>query len=294
MIPNRVFPVHQLNCREQPGSAFAVHKYHPGDHAQRANYPHRHDFHQIIHITEGRGCHLVDHYALPITPPVLFFVAAGQVHFWEITEPLHGDGLLFRSDFLEPSPIYGVEFDNLTSLHKLSYAPLRLDRKHSNLLQQIINLVSHEHYTHNSDTVLNAYLHILFTQIGRLCAENEPATPLNSITELVQRFRQLVADHFVEHRSVQFYAAELGVSAGHLSRSIKDVTGTSASGIIRQELIMEAKRLLVNTDLAVERISDQLAFDDPAYFGRFFKRETGFSPGSYRSVILEKHQIGHR
>ena len=98
----------------------------------------------------------------------------------------------------------------------------------------------------------------------------------------------------MEHGCVQSYADLLGVSAGHLSRSIKDVTGSSASQIIRQELIMEAKRLLVNTDLVVERISDQLAFTDPAYFGRFFKRETGFSPGSYRDVILERHQINHR
>jgi AraC-like DNA-binding protein len=117
---------------------------------------------------------------------------------------------------------------------------------------------------------------------------------LDPTTELVRRYRQLVYQYFMEHRSVQFYADQLGVSVGHLSRSIKDATGHSASQIIRQEMIMEAKRLLVNTDLAVERISDQLAFNDPAYFGRFFKRETGFSPGSYRDVILEKNQIKHR
>jgi AraC-like DNA-binding protein len=190
--------------------------------------------------------------------------------------------------------VYSAEFDKLALFHRLSYAPLKLDRKQSGLLQQIIDLIAHEHYTHNSETVLNAYLHILFTHIQRLCVVTEPAIALDPITELVRRFRQLVARHFMEHRSVQSYADELGVSVGHLSRSIKDVTGNSASQIIRQELIMEAKRLLVNTDLVVERISDHLAFDDPAYFGRFFKRETGFSPGAYRNVILEKHQINHR
>ena len=293
MIPNTVFPIHELNCLEKPGSAFAMHKYHPGDRAQRADYPHRHDFYQVIHITEGRGRHVVDHYAFPITPPILFFVAAGQVHYWQIMEHLQGDGLLFRPDFLEPSPAYSVEFDKLELCQRLSSAPLKLDCKQSGLLQRIIELIAHEHATHNSDTVLNAYLHILFTQIQRLCVTPEPVMALEPTTELVRRYRQLVSQHFMEQRSVQFYADQLGVSAGHLSRSIKDVTGDSASQIIRQELTMEAKRLLVNTDLAVERISDQLAFNDPAYFGRFFKRETGFSPGVYRDVILEKHQIHH-
>ncbi len=294
MIAKPVFPVHQLNSLEQPGSAFAMHKYQPGDHAQRADYPHRHNFHQLIYITEGRGQHHIDQYALPITPPILYFVGAGQVHYWQIDEHLQGHSLLFHPDLLEPSPAYGAEFDWLALLHRLSYAPLKLDRKHACLLQRIIDLIAHEHYTHNSDTVLNAYLHILFTEIQRLHVADEPAVNLNPITDLVLRFRQLVAQHFIEHRSMQFYAGELGVSAGHLSRSIKEVTGHSASQIVRQELIMEAKRLLVNTDLVVERISDQLAFDDPAYFGRFFKRETGFTPGSYRTMILEKQQVHHR
>lgn len=294
MIANTVFPVHLLNCAEQPGSLFALHKYHPGDHAQRANYPHRHDFHQIIHLTEGRGHHVVDHYALPITPPILFFVAVGQVHFWEIADHLHGDGLLFHPDFLEPGPTYGAESNPLTIIHSLSYAPIRLERKQSGLIGRIIELIAYEHGTHNSAAVLNAYLRVLFTEIGRLGADVEPAVELNPTTDLVRRYRQLVSEHFMEHRSAQFYAGELGVSAGHLARSIKDVTGHSASQIIRQELIMEAKRLLANTDLVVERVSDQLAFEDPAYFGRFFKRETGFSPGAYRSAILEKLRVRHR
>lgn len=289
-----VFPIHQLNCVQKPGSLFAMHKYHAGDKAQRVNYPHRHDFYQVIHITEGRGQHVVDHYAFPIIPPILFFVSPSQVHFWQIVEHLQGDGLLFRPDFVAPGPAYGAEFDKLALMHQLSYAPLRLDCKQSGLLQRTTELIAHEHYTHNSETVLNAYLHIMFTQIQRLCVTAEPTITLDSTTELVRRFRQLVSQHFIEHRSMQFYADELGVSVGHLSRCIKDVTGHSASQIIRQELIMEAKRLLVNSDLVVERIGDELAFDDPAYFGRFFKRETGFSPGVYRDMILEKQQITHR
>jgi AraC-like DNA-binding protein len=292
MIPNTVFPVHQLVT--PPGSSFSMHKYLPGDRVQRVDYPHRHDFHQVIHITEGRGHHVIDHYSFPITPPLLFFVAVGQIHYWQVVEHLQGDGLLFRPDFLEPSPAYSADFDKLALFYRLTYAPLKLDRHQSGLLQRLIELITHEHHTHNSDTVLNAYLHILFTEIQRLCVAAQPVITLDPTTELVRRYRQLVYQYFMEHRSVQFYADQLGVSVGHLSRSIKDATGHSASQIIRQEMIMEAKRLLVNTDLAVERISDQLAFNDPAYFGRFFKRETGFSPGSYRDVILEKNQIKHR
>lgn len=268
-----------------------MHKYLPGDIAQRANYPHRHDFYQVIHLTEGRGRHVVDHYALPITPPLLFFLTTEQVHFWEVVEHLRGDGLLFYADLLGTGPTYSAEFDKLALFHRLSYAPLKLDRKQSDLLQQIIELVAQEHDTHNNETVLKAYLHILFTHIQRLCVTVEPVMTLDPATELVRSFRQLVSQHFLEHRSVQSYADELGVSAGHLARSIRDVTGSSASQLIRQELLMEAKRLLMHTDMVVERISDQLAFNDPAYFARFFKRETGFSPGAYRNVSLESSPL---
>ena len=47
-------------------------------------------------------------------------------------------------------------------------------------------------------------------------------------------------------------------------------------------MALEAKRLLACTDLPVAEIGQRLGFPEPTNFGRFFHREVGASPGTFR------------
>lgn len=98
-------------------------------------------------------------------------------------------------------------------------------------------------------------------------------------------FTQLVNAHYLTHRQVQDYADSLGVSAGHLSDTVSGLTGLTAIGIIHQRTVLEAKRILIHTDQTVSQIASALAFDDPSYFGRFFKRMTGETPQQFRQTF---------
>ena len=73
----------------------------------------------------------------------------------------------------------------------------------------------------------------------------------------------------------------------YLNEAVKEVTGTSATLYIRNELILQAKRLLVYTGLAVKEVSDRLGIDDYAYFTRMFTQTTGISPTTFRQKNLE-------
>ena len=63
---------------------------------------------------------------------------------------------------------------------------------------------------------------------------------------------------------------------------MKALTGVPAGVWLRQRLLLEAKRLLVHTDLTVSQVGEKLEFKDTTYFNRFFKRETGQTPGAFR------------
>ena len=77
----------------------------------------------------------------------------------------------------------------------------------------------------------------------------------------------------------------------HLRNSVKEKTGRSPGHILRQEIALEAKRLLIHSELTAAEIGFKLGFDDPSYFGRFFKRESGLSPTAFRQRIIEKYQL---
>ena len=58
--------------------------------------------------------------------------------------------------------------------------------------------------------------------------------------------------------------------------------GRSAARVIQDRLMIEARRDLVYTSMSISRISFRLGFADPAYFSRYFLRETGKTPRAFR------------
>ncbi len=52
--------------------------------------------------------------------------------------------------------------------------------------------------------------------------------------------------------------------------------------IINDRIILEAKRQLCYTDLNIKEIAFRLGFDDPSYFVKLFKRQTGILPAEFR------------
>ena len=44
----------------------------------------------------------------------------------------------------------------------------------------------------------------------------------------------------------------------------------------------EARKMLLETSMKTYEISEKVGYDDPSYFGRLFKKYTGFTPVEYR------------
>jgi YesN/AraC family two-component response regulator len=63
---------------------------------------------------------------------------------------------------------------------------------------------------------------------------------------------------------------------------VKTSVGKTVSDLINDQIILEAKRHLIATPAQVKEIADQLGYEDPSYFIRFFKKHTGYSPDTFR------------
>ena len=93
----------------------------------------------------------------------------------------------------------------------------------------------------------------------------------------------LVNRHLRDHHPAAFYAGHLGISVTHLNRIVKATTGQSTNALMSSRLIEQAKRDLVFTPTNIKQIAYDLGFNDPAYFSRFFTKETGSTPRQYRA-----------
>jgi AraC family transcriptional activator of pobA len=99
---------------------------------------------------------------------------------------------------------------------------------------------------------------------------------------LFTRFLVLLESHFADHWPVARYAERLGLTPERLNRLVRAEADRSALEIIHGRLAREACRRLVYVPAPVSKLAFDLGFDDPAYFCRFFKRQTGLSPRAYR------------
>jgi len=99
---------------------------------------------------------------------------------------------------------------------------------------------------------------------------------------IMLHFSKLVEENFRKHRGVQFYADMLSLTPKYLSTEVKSASGKTANWWINYHVVREAKRLLVETDMAVKDIAALLHFEDQLLFGKFFVRQTGSSPTAYR------------
>ncbi|GAA0389006.1 AraC family transcriptional regulator [Streptomyces luteireticuli] len=101
--------------------------------------------------------------------------------------------------------------------------------------------------------------------------------------EVFRAFRYELERSFAVTRSVQRYAARTGYSPRTLTRACQAATGRTAKQLIDARVALEAQRLLVHTELPVATIGRTLGFSEPTNFGKFLIRETGHTPGGFRT-----------
>lgn len=95
---------------------------------------------------------------------------------------------------------------------------------------------------------------------------------------LSDRFFRLLARHFREEHTVQYYADRLHLTPKYLSTAIKRITGRPILDWIHEALTLEAGMLLRTTDLTVQEVADRLSFSSASAFVQFFKKHTGTTP----------------
>ena len=128
-------------------------------------------------------------------------------------------------------------------------------------------------------------LSALMNDVQHVHQQEQQSKHVLTHSELVtQQFMDLVAEHGTTQRNVGFYAEQLRLTPNHLSTFVKQHTGKSVMQWLNERTILQAKVLLKHTDLPISDIAYQLSFSEVTLFSRFFRRETGSTPKSYRAT----------
>jgi AraC family transcriptional activator of pobA len=254
--------------------------------------PHRHrNLFQILLVDRGGGVLDLEADAIGFEAPTVIVVAPTVAH-----------GFRFRPNITEgyvvsfTEDVAGALGDNgvaaLARLRAIAANPLLAFRRDDDvarlarLCRELLDETSlaREGY----EVAARSYLALIGIEVARLAANRQRtgAVTLSAADPTVEELRRLIEAHFQSERNIGFYAGRLAMTPDRLNDHVRRATGVTAGHLLRQRILTEAKRQLVFTRLTVSEIAYDLSFADPSHFGRFFKKQTGKTPQTFRDTAL--------
>ena len=138
----------------------------------------------------------------------------------------------------------------------------------------------------DSDYCIAATLSVIFNLLKRHASWNNDSMNFDAKTlEIIYKFKQSINENLKISHSPAFHSVEIRVAESSLAAATKEFCGLSPRKMINKEIILKAKKLLAERNLIVKEISAELGFTDAAHFVKFFKKETGMTPGQFKETL---------
>jgi len=199
--------------------------------------------------------------------------------------------IVFHPDLLNRTSlgknISRYEFFDYTSneaLH-LSVAEIEIFRGVLSMIQQELNRSIDKHskelIVNNIELLLNYCLRFYDRQF--ITREEINHSVVKKFTALLDQYiaNQAQQEGFP---SVAYFADKCCYSPKYFGELVKTETGRSAKDFISDRMLSAAKQLLNDESLSIKTVSQQLGFEYPQHFVRFFKAKTGQTPSDYRKT----------
>ena len=194
----------------------------------------------------------------------------------------------FHTNFLNTD----IEGKNL--LHTFAFLrqwgshKLLFDHDRGSYISNIFERLCIENETGKSQDIIKAYLTAFLVEVDVVFKKTESAEDRIGLDNgLCNRFVEMVFENCNHAIPIADYAAKLNITPPHLHRIIKRFTGKTPLTWINEAVVLEAKKLLGHTEMTISEVAAGVGIDDPSYFSRIFKKQTGSTPIAFREKMKQ-------
>lgn len=250
---------------------------------------HSHNFYHLAYIKKGSGKHVIDFQSFEVSPQTIYFMKPHQVHHWEFSDDTTGYVINFSTTFLDSNFIQSNFLHTLPLFHfgnKLQMVYQLNDEaaKHIENLLELIYTEQGKQEKYKQEIIAQQLSILLFATTRYLDVNfNHNSESLDKHQELFNQFEQLLEANYAVWKLPKEYAQALHITPSLLQIITQKYANQSAGNIIRERILLESKRLLVNKTKTISEIAYQLNFADNSYFSKFFKKYTDLTPEQFRS-----------
>jgi len=228
----------------------------------------------------------------------LFFINSNQYLQVEKAGAPGGIFIYYNRDFYciqihdEEVACDGLLFNNIYGM-PMTVLPTGEDKHIADALENIIRELSGQESSR--EEMIRTYLKQMIIRTTRLWKQqqlNELKPTQSGDIEFFRTFSRLVEIHFRDKHGVTDYADLLAIAPKTLSKKFNRLRLTQPNDIIKDRILLEAKRLLAYSSLSIKEIAYNLGYDDPAYFHRLFSNKLGFTPATFRKKFSVQETEG--
>lgn len=283
-------PVPTFYLYGEPHRAVAdgfIHVEHLDDRSRPSEWtirPHAHpDLHHIFWIATGGGAMRAEAEVFRFAAPTLLIVPASVVHGFSWTSESTGSVVTLANgqlvDLVRRDPAIGTLFAAVRVIG-LEADAASATRSHADTLMRELGWSRVGHIVAVEASLLS--LAVIALRGRNPDAATAPVRP-GQQAALVARFRERIERRYRQREPVAAHAAALGISESALRAACMRSAGLSPALMLDERALLEARRLLLYSNMSVAQVAYSVGFNDPAYFSRFFSRRVGTSPRRYRT-----------
>lgn len=247
---------------------------------------HYHPYYEFYYLLSGTRKIFINDTIYSVKKGDLIVIPKGELHRTTyIGGETHERIVMDFSDaFIAPliEHIGYKAFDECFVNRQLSIPPNRREYVEE-LFEKIIR--EHNGVDGYSTTILTLYVYELIMFVLR-CHENAdyPCAVAEIGDDIISDAARYISSNFTHEFSLTQLAEKYSMSQSYFSRKFKLCTGFGYKEYLITIRILEACKLLLNTDLSITEIAEKCGFDDSNYFGDSFKKVKGISPREYRKA----------
>ncbi|WP_160139639.1 helix-turn-helix domain-containing protein [Chryseobacterium sp. c4a] len=225
--------------------------------------------------------------------PTLFFINSNQHFCIENTGNKPGVMIYYNRDFyciqIHDTEVAcdGLLFNNLSNMPMITLNPMD-----TIVITHILKAIETEFKVTQAqrEEMLRVYLKqiiILSTRLWSVQHLDKMNDGTDHDTAFYRQFSLLVENHYKEKHTVADYADIMGIAPKTLTHRLKKMNMSQPNEIIKDRIMLEAKRLLIHTAMSAKQIAYHLGYEDPAYFNRLFSLKVGDSTSNFRKMYNE-------
>ena len=258
------------------------------DKVKSEDSPYKPNFYILGLCAEGWVEFYVDDKLVKISPNCLF-AAGPQNTIQKIKQSLNCKlrYLFFSTDFMLKNIINAYELKSFLFFSANRKLYIQLEKEEVEPLLQLYNILKNKRdklsSEHQNEIIRSLFYTFLF-EAAAIYQKKRLAQPkFTRDAELNLKFQQLLVQTAKKKHNLKFYSDSLFITPKYLIHAIKKSSGKTPGKLIDEAIIAEAKLLLKDRDQTIASVSEQLQFSDQASFSKFFKKNTGITPVSYRT-----------